>query len=135
MNKVTNKYFYDTGQFDVLIDAVLNEPKKVGNIVSSNRSITWAMNTVGENVLHYLAVENHIEGVELLRSVGSPISPWALTHALQAGHTDMVILLLELGADPIVSSCKSALESDLWKLDKNTKRLMRSYFKQYGHEV
>ena len=121
--------------FDILLDAVLNEPHKVNGIVTVNRECLRAVNFSGENVLHWLAVENHTEGVQLLRGLGSPIPEFAIIHALEAGHTEMVILLLELGADPNIETCKSALNNPIWELSAKTKRLMRSYFKQYGHEI
>ncbi|WP_444925300.1 ankyrin repeat domain-containing protein [Microbulbifer sp. TRSA002] len=121
--------------FDILLDAVLNEPHKVNDIVTGNRECLRAVNYSGENVLHWLAVENHTEGVQLLRSLGSPIPEFALIHALEAGHTEMVILLLELGADPNIEACKRSLNNSLWVLSDKTKRLIRSYFKQYGHEI
>lgn len=121
--------------FDILLDAVLYEPHKVKDIVVANRDCLRAINYTGENVLHWLAVENHTEGVALLSSLGSPIPEFALIHALQAGHTEMVILLLELGATPNTETCKNSLNNPLWKLSDKTKRLMRSYLKQYGHEI
>lgn len=121
--------------FDILLDAVLNEPHKVNDIVTANRECLRAVNYSGEDVLHWLAVENHTDGVQLLRSLGSPIPEFALIHALQAGHTEMVILLLELGADPNIETCRQALNNPLWELNEKTKRLMRSYLKQYGHEI
>jgi len=126
---------YKSHDFDILLDAVLNEPHKVKDIVNSNRECLRAVNYSGENVLHWLAVENRTEEVELLRSLGSPIPEFALVHALEAGHTEMVILLLELGADPNIETCKNSLNNPIWELRKKTKRLMRSYFKQYGHEI
>ena len=121
--------------FDILLEAVLYEPHKVKDIVISNRECLRAVNYSGENVLHWLAVENHTEGVALLRSLGSPLPEFALIHALEAGQTEMVILLLELGADPNIEICKRSLNNSLWELSDKTKRLMRSYFKQYGHEI
>ncbi|MEZ5590995.1 MAG: hypothetical protein R3F53_09950 [Gammaproteobacteria bacterium] len=122
-------------EFDVLLDAILYEPHKVKEIVAANRDCLWAVNYSGENVLHWLAVENHTEGVELLRSLGSPIPEFALIHALEAGHTEMVILLLELGANPNIETCKRSLDNPLWELSSKTKRIMRSYFKQYEYEI
>jgi len=126
---------YKSHDFDILLDAVLNEPHKVKDIVIANRECLRAVNYSGENVLHWLAVENRTEEVELLRSLGSPIPEFALVHALEAGYTEMVILLLELGADPNIETCKTSLNNSIWELSKKTKRLMRSYFKQYGHEI
>lgn len=126
---------YKSHNFDILLDATLNQPHKVKDIVAANRDCLRAVNYSGENVLHWLAVENHTEGVSLLRSLGSPIPEFALIHALEAGHTEMVILLLELGADPNIETCKRSLNNPLWELSDKTKRLMRSYFKQYGHEI
>jgi len=126
---------YKSYDFDVLLDAVLYETHKVKDIVVANRECLRAVNYSGENVLHWLAVENHTEGVALLRSLGSPLPEFALIHALEAGHTEMVILLLELGADPNVEICKRSLSNPLWELNDKTKRLMRSYFRQYGHEL
>src|SRR5690606_38157315 len=122
-------------EFDVLLDAVLCEPHKVRDIVTANRECLWAVNYSGENVLHWLAVENHTEGVALLRSLGSPIPDFALIHALQAGHTEMAILLLELGANPNTAICERSLENPLWELSDKTKRIMRSYLKQYSDKI
>lgn len=121
--------------FDVLLDAVLNEPHKVRNIVSANRECLRAVNYSEENVLHWLAIEYHTEGVTLLRSLGSPLPEFALIHALEAGHTEMVILLLELGAEPNIEICKNSLNNPIIGLSKKTKQILQSYFVQYGFEI
>lgn len=118
-----------------LLEAVLSEPEKVPAIVAEDRTILDAVDCCDETVLHWLAVENHVDGVTLLRSLGAQISPWALVHSMQVGNTEMVILLLELGVEPEVSVCKRTLENPLFKLTKKQKRLMRSYFSQFGYEI
>ncbi|MDB5973470.1 MAG: hypothetical protein JWR07_230 [Nevskia sp.] len=122
-------------EFGVLLDAVLHEPYKVKAIVAKDRDILLATNHSGENVLAWLAVENHIEGVKLLRGFGSPIPDFALYEAIQAGHTEMVILLLELGVEVDLTSCRNSLENKIFGLGKKQKRLIQSYFLQYGYEI
>ncbi|WP_415755743.1 hypothetical protein [Pseudomonas leptonychotis] len=123
--------------FYLLLDAVLNEPHKVKDIVVSNRAILDAENLSGENVLSWLALENHVEGVCLLRTLGSKIQQFTLCEAIQMGNTEMVILLLELGADieAEITSCRSAIENKIFNLSSKKKRLIRRYFIQYGHEI
>ena len=94
--------------FDILLDAVLNEPHKVKDIVVKNRDCLRAVNYTGENVLHWLAVENRTEDVKLLRSLGSPIPELAFEDALEGGNIEMVILLLQLGASPNISMCNNS---------------------------
>ena len=125
---------YEHG-FDVLLDAVLNEPHKVKDIVTKNREFLVATNGAGENVLAWLAVENHVEGVRLLRSVGSPIPAFALYEAIQAGNTEMIILLLELGAEIDIELCRSSLYNPIFGLNKKQRRLIESYFQQYGYKI
>jgi hypothetical protein len=123
--------------FHLLLDAVLKEPHKVKDIVVKNRAILDAENLSGENVLCWLALENHIEGVCLLRSLGSKTPQFTLCEAIQMGNTEMVILLLELGADieAEIAFCRSAIDNEIYNLSSKKKRLIRSYFKQYGHEI
>lgn len=121
--------------FDILLDAVLYEPHKVKDIVVENRDCLWAVNNSGENVLHWLAVENHTEGVSLLRSFGSPIPDYALVHAIEAGNLEMVILLLELGVTPNLDACRASISNPIWELSDKIKRIIRSYFEQYGHQT
>ncbi len=124
-----------TYDFDRLLDAVLNEPHKVPLIVAENRDILRATNWTGENVLRWLAVENHVEGIALLRGLGSPIPTIALVEAVELGHLETVILLLELGVEVDFSSCRSALEYNSFHLSPKKIRIMKSYFKQFGYEM
>jgi ankyrin repeat protein len=121
--------------FGVLLDTVLYEPHKVKDIVAKDRSVLVATNHSGENVLAWLALENHLEGVKLLRKLGSPIPDFALYEAIQSGHTDMVILLLELGAEVSLGTCSNSLHNKLFRLSKKKKRLIQSYFQQYGYAI
>ncbi|OZG69999.1 hypothetical protein BTA51_28130 [Hahella sp. CCB-MM4] len=122
-------------QFERLLTAVLDEPEKVPAIVSEDRSILEERNCCDETALHWLAIENQLEGIALLRGLGAKISPWAIAHAIEAGSLDAVALMLELGGEPELEVCKKYLENRFWKLTKNQKRLVRSYFKQYGYEI
>jgi ankyrin repeat protein len=124
-----------THGFGLLLDAVLNEPHKVSAIVAQNPEILYETCWVGENVLHWLAVENKHEEIRLLRSLGSPIPVYALIHAVEQGHTETVIALLELGAEVIPSDITRALENNYFALSKKTKSLIRRYFIQFGYEV
>jgi hypothetical protein len=121
--------------YDRLLDAVLNEPEKVAAIVAEDRSILEALNCCDETALHWLAVENHVEGVKLLRSLGASIPEWAIHHAIEVGAMEMVILLLELGADPSVDVCRRYLNNKFWELNPKQKRLLTSYLKQFGYEI
>ena len=120
------------GEFYRLLNAVVEEPEKVPAIVGESRSILEETNFSGETALHWLAVENHVDGIKLLRSLGAEIPEFALIHAMEMGHTETVITLLELGADPRGIDVEAILGSDLWKLSAKDKRLIRSYFRQFG---
>ena len=115
-----------------LIDAVLREPEKVPAIVSENRCILEVQNCCGETALHWLAVEINFGGVKLLRSLGAEIPEWTIHHAIEVGAMEMVILPLELGAEPSIEVCNGYLKNDIWELNPKQKRLLVSYLRQFG---
>lgn len=47
-----------THGFGILLDAVLNEPHKLRDIIEDNPGMVYETCWVGENVLHWLAIEN-----------------------------------------------------------------------------
>ena len=121
--------------FDILLDAVLHEPHKVKDIATKNREFLESKNYTGETVLHWCAVENRTDDIELLRSLGASIPSFALIEALESGHTETAILLLELGVEVDALTCKRALERNMFNLNAKTVKIMKSYFQQYGHEI
>lgn len=114
-----------------LLDAVLNEPHKVKDIVAGNPGIVYETCWAGENVLHWLAIENKYEEIKLLRSLGSPIPKYSLIHAVELGHTETVITLLELGAEFVPTEIEKALNCTYFDKSKKTKSLIRRYFAQF----
>jgi len=128
MNPIERNY-----EFYRLLDAVLNEPEKVPSIVSERRAILEEKNCLGETVLHWLAVENHVEGVALLRLLGARIPAYAIVHAIEAGHTEMVTRLLELGGDIRGIDLEGVLGNPLWGLSQKKKEFIRRYFSQYDY--
>ena len=124
-----------THGFGLLLDAVLNEPHKVSAIVAENPETLYETCWAGENVLHWLAVENKHEEIRMLRSLGSPIPRYALVHAVEHGHTETVIALLELGAEVLSSEITSALNNKYFVKSKKIKSLIRRYFSQFGYEI
>lgn len=122
------------GEFYRLLYAVLHEPEKVPAIVREAPAILEQTNFTGETVLHWLAVENHTDGIALLRSLGATIPLFALIHAVEHGHLETIILLLELGADPEGYPVERMLEHPMREMSKREKQIIRSYFKQFGYE-
>lgn len=122
-------------EFGILLDAVIYEPEKVHSIVSNNPEIVYETCWAGENVLHWLAIENKHEEIRLLRSVGSPIPIYALVHAVEHGHLKTIIALLELGAEVIPSDITQAVNSTWFKKNKKVKSLIKRYFKQFGYDI
>ncbi|WP_339068230.1 ankyrin repeat domain-containing protein [Teredinibacter turnerae] len=125
-------------EFGLLLDAVMNERNKVKDIVTDNPEVLYETCWAGENVLHWLAIENHTEGIKLLRSLGSPIPEFALIHAVQHGHAETVILLLELGAELneyISNTCSRCLKTNSFGVSAKKIRLIKSYFKQFGYAI
>ncbi len=111
------------------------EPHKVRSIVTDNPELLYETCWAGENVLHWLAIENKHEEIRLLRSLGSPIPTQALRNAVEHGHLETVITLLELGAEVIQSDMAQAINNKYFPLSKAKKSLIRRYFKQFGYEI
>ena len=127
-----------THGFGLLLDAVLMEPHKVRDIVSENPEVLYETCWAGENVLHWLAIENKHEEIRLLRSLGSPIPEFALIHAVEHGNTETVIALLELGAELneyVSNTCSRSLKSNYFGMSDKKVRLIKRYFKQFGYEI
>ena len=125
----------DPHGFGVLLDALRNEPHKVRAIVTANPALLYVTNLAGENVLHWLVIENRHEEVRLLRSLGSPIPKNALIDAVELGKLETVITLLELGSEVIPSEITQTINYKLPNLNKKKTSLIRQYFKQFGYEV
>ena len=123
------------GEFYRLLYAVLDEPEKVAAIVHERRAILEETNFTGETVLHWLAVENHTDGIRLLRSLGATIPLFALIEAVEHGHLETIILLLELGADPEGFPLERMLRNPIRDISKRERQIIRGYFEQYGYAV
>ena len=119
--------------FFILFDAVTREPWKVKEIVQGNEDILAAKNSIGENVLHHLAVANNLEAVRILRGYGSEIPPYAIAEVVSLGNIDMLALLLELGGEPVISSCNSNLK--IAQMSKSKKYEVRGVFRAYGYTL
>ncbi len=123
-------------EFFRLLDAVLLEPGKVRAIVKSQLGILEEKDYPnGETVLQWLVIENKVEEVKFLRSLGAKIPAYSLAQAVQMGYTEMVITLLELGADPKGLGILESIRNPIWKLSKKKIRLIESYLKQYEYET
>ncbi|WP_144407723.1 ankyrin repeat domain-containing protein [Gynuella sunshinyii] len=124
-----------THGFGVLLDAVLNEPHKLNDIIKAYPGILYETCWAGENVLHWLAVENKYEEIRLLRKFGSPIPRFALVHAVEMRHLETVITLLELGAEVVPEEIQRAIKCSYYDTSKRKTAILRSYFSQFGYEV
>lgn len=122
-------------EFEVLLDAMINDRHKVKNIVNGNKSVLEATNRTGENVLRWFALENCFEEVSFLRSLGSPIQSVTLSEAVGMGNAMMVGLLLELGAEPDLVSCRGEINATLNELTSRQKNIIKKHFKDYGYEL
>ena len=58
-----------------------------------------------------------------------------LVHAVEHGHLETVITLLELGAEVVPSDITQALNSKWFPKSKKTKSLIKRYFSQFGYEI
>lgn len=119
--------------FGRLFDAVHLEPHRLHQLLAAERDLVIAGNGLGENVLHWMAVENRVQEIEWLRGLGSPIPEPALVEAVELGHCETVILLLELGVEVDRHACRIALLDS--PLIPGKRRLIERYFRQFGHDL
>ena len=123
-----------TYRYWVLIEALFKEPSKVAAIVKAEPQLLENTSVVEETPLHFLAIEGNNDSIRLLRSLGAKIPEEAVYHAIEAGHTDTVILLLELGANPVREQCERSLAIKFYQPTDKHKRLVRSYLDQFGYK-
>lgn len=114
--------------FRELLDAVLNTPEGVAELVKRTPRLLAAVNNSTETVLHWLAVENHVEGIKLLYSLGAEIPEFALIEALEMGHVETVALLLSLGSRLERYSLDQVIGNEVWKLSDTKKSELESLF-------
>ncbi|MDR2688969.1 MAG: ankyrin repeat domain-containing protein [Azoarcus sp.] len=125
----------DLKGFQQLLNAVLDDPDTVPAMVCGHPEWLECVNNSAETVLHWLAVEGHVEGIKLLHRLGSAIPPFALTHALQAGHVETVDLLLTLGGsfgniDPLKEIC-----NPLWQFTPAKQKQLLACLEAHGYKV
>ncbi len=98
-NTQTDPNFYE------LRDAVSSDRATAARLVASNPGIVHARNSIGETALHFLAVENDLEGVTWLIRQGADINTrnnFEATPLMEAASLNYVALcrfLLAQGAD------------------------------------
>jgi len=112
--------------FRRLLDAVMNSPGSVPELVRESPELLHAVDNAAETVLHWLSVENHVEGVRLLFSLGAEIPKFALIHAIQLGNVETVNLLFSLGARLNRYSFESIAGNPVWGLSEERKEEMKS---------
>lgn len=93
-----------------LVRAAISGPDEARRLAAENPAILRDESVAGETALHWLAVENDLNGVRILAELGADVNTLdhshtsPLIHAVGLGYLEMSRLLLELGADPNVQS-------------------------------
>ena len=124
-------------EFGRLLDAILEQPQSVKEIVRRNPESIEATNRAGENALRWCALENRFDDVINLRNLGSSIQSEALFEAIEHGNTDMLLLLLELGGTITPSDAASSLRigKEFGDLSKRHAHIIISHLKAHGCDV
>jgi len=105
-------------------------------IIKKEKGILNAKNSIGETALHYLAVENDLEGVAWLKAKGADIntqndfgSP-PVFEVAQLGYKELLKWFIENGAD---LSKKDEENRDIWDyLKEYNEHKMIKYLKTLG---
>jgi ankyrin repeat protein len=105
-------------------------------MIKKDRDILNAKNSIGETVLHYLAVENDLEGVAWLKTKGADIntqndfgSP-PVFEVAQLGYKALLKWFIENGAD---LSKRDKENRDIWGyLKEYSQHKMIKYLKTLG---
>lgn len=92
-------------RFYSLRDAMFNNWEVAQALIEADPTIIEARSGIGETALHYLAVENHLEGVAYLLERGAHINTrndfqgTPLIDAASLGYLELCRFLLDNGAD------------------------------------
>jgi len=123
----------ELADFKVLLNAVLNTPELVPTLVRESPEILDAVDNCMETVLHWLAVENHVEGIALLHSLGAKVPEHALIHAVEMGHLETVELLLSYGVRLHRYSLDRIVGNPIWGLSEGKKLELQRLFDGLAH--
>ncbi|WP_338848548.1 ankyrin repeat domain-containing protein [Massilia sp. W12] len=121
--------------FNSLLEAVLERPQTVPQLVKEKPGILEFNNHSAETVLHCLAVENHTDGIRLLHSLGAIIPEFALIHALQGGQAEAVDLLLTLGAKFTLIDPHDVIRKPVWQLPISKQKELTVILAVHGYEA
>ena len=92
-------------RFYSLREAMFNDLQAAQTLIEQDPSIIEARSGIGETALHYLCVENHLEGVRWLHQRGANINTLnnfqatPLIDAASLGYVELCRFLLANGAD------------------------------------
>ena len=92
-------------RFHSLCDAMFNDWGAAQALIEADPTIIESRSGIGETALHYLAVENHLEGVRWLWQRGADINTrdnfqgTPLIAAVSLGYLELCRSLLDNGAD------------------------------------
>ena len=87
-----------------LMEFAISKPKLAKKLVAEHPEVLTLRNSIGETALHYLAVENYAEAVQLLIELGASVRTGndfgrsALAEAIQVGAAETVAVLRRAGA-------------------------------------
>jgi len=123
----------EVADFECLLSAVLNEPDAVPELVRSRPQLLTSVNNSSETVLHWLALENLVDGISLLHSLGAAIPSYAVVHALQAGNVETLDLLLSLGGTFEHSVPREIVRNPTWDLTSVKQEQLLAVLEAHGY--
>jgi hypothetical protein len=123
-------------RWGALVDAAVDDPAKARRMVAEDPSVLKETGLFDETALHYLAVENFVEGVRLLLELGadpnaqSDSGDTPLHDCLTLGNNELVDILLEAGANPnIFNECE---ETPMYRVAERGDVEMLEKLKAFG---
>ncbi len=128
--------FSEDPLFEQLVDAAVLDQAAAEQLLREHPELIRATNRLGETALHFLAVEDYVEGVAFLARHGAPVDArndsqrTPLMEAAMVGATHVVHQLLACGADPFAQTPDGDTVWDLFSTDCESE--LHSIFREHG---